>query len=62
MGKFAEKKAAKPADEPRAKSGLEAEELETVISSSVSAAITAALGEGGAIATWCDGRYKKKDE
>jgi hypothetical protein len=35
---------------------------EGAITSAISSAITAGIGEGGAIETWGDGRYTKKTE
>lgn len=35
---------------------------EGAITTAISGAITAAIGEGGAIETWGDGRYAKKTE
>lgn len=39
---------------------IDTTELENAISSGVQAGITAAIGEGGAIETWADGRYEAK--
>ena len=60
MGKFSDKKAMNAANIENKERFIDAEELETAITSAVSAGITAAIGEGGAIETWADGRYEAK--
>jgi hypothetical protein len=62
MGKFTDKKVAQAANIENIERFIDAEELETAITSAVSAGITAAIGEGGAIETWADGRYEAKSE
>ena len=62
MGKFTDKKVTQAADIENIERFIDAEELETAITSAVSAGITAAIGEGGAIETWADGRYEAKSE
>ena len=62
MGKFTDKKVAQAANIENIERFIDAEELEAAITSAVSAGITAAIGEGGAIETWADGRYEAKSE
>ena len=62
MGKFTDKKVANAANIENIERFIDAEELDTAITSAVSAGITAAIGEGGAIETWADGRYEAKSE
>ena len=62
MGKFTDRKVAQAANMENIERFIDAEELETAITSAVSAGITAAIGEGGAIETWADGRYEAKSE
>ena len=62
MGKFTDKKVAQAANIENIERFIDAEELETAITSAVNAGITAAIGEGGAIETWADGRYEAKSE
>jgi hypothetical protein len=62
MGKFTDRKIAAAADIANIERFIDAEELETAIASAVSAGITEAISEGGAIETWGDGRYTKQTD
>lgn len=60
MGRFKDKQEFKAADIEHIERFIDGKELETAISSAVSAGITEAIGQGGAIETWADGRYEAK--
>jgi hypothetical protein len=60
MGKFKDKQIVKAADIANIERFIDPDELDSAITSGVQAGIAAALGEGGAIETWADGRYEAK--
>jgi hypothetical protein len=60
MGKFKDKQIVKAADIANIERFIDPDELDDAIASGVQAGIAAALGEGGAIETWADGRYEAK--
>jgi hypothetical protein len=60
MGKFKDKQVCKAADIANIERFIDPDELDAAIASGVQAGITAAIGEGGAIETWADGRYEAK--
>ena len=60
MADYLERLKAKQAENKEGKVTIEIEDLNSLISSAVQACIASALGEGGAIETWADGRYEAK--
>jgi hypothetical protein len=62
MGRYADNLKEQAKEQAADVKYIDTNELESAISSGVQAGITAAIGEGGAIETWADGRYEAKSE
>lgn len=58
MADYLNRLRAKQSEQACDKKMIDSEELASIVSSAVQAAITEAISEGGTIETWADGRYK----
>lgn len=62
MGRYADNLKEQAKEQAADVKYIDTNELESAINSGVQAGITAAIGEGGSIETWADGRYEAKSE